>query len=81
MKNSKLKLQELEILSGISIVFVVLLHSNAYYITHILNISSYIYGGFTENILSNLIFSAVPIFIFISSAVRSPIKRLYLRFT
>lgn len=66
MKNSKLKLQELEILSGISIVFVVLLHSNAYYITHILNISSYIYGGFTENILSNLIFSAVPIFIFIS---------------
>lgn len=60
------KVKELDILSGIAILLVVLLHSNAYYIWHIYPSVTSNFTIFIENLLCNITAPAVPIFIFIS---------------
>lgn len=57
---------ELNVYSGIAILFVVLLHSNAYYLANILKLSSYLSRGMFLNIVDKIIHVAVPMFIFIA---------------
>ena len=64
--NSIKKVKELDILSGIAILLVVLLHSNAYYIWDIYPSVTSNFTIFIENLLCNITAPAVPIFIFIS---------------
>lgn len=59
-------LPELQVLSGIAILCVVLIHSNAYYLFNTLNLTSYADAGFKIQLLDNFIHGAVQIFIFIS---------------
>ena len=60
------KIKELDILSGIAIIMVVLIHADRFYVRNILNLDAYLNAGIKVNILDNLIWAAVPIFIFIS---------------
>ncbi|KKY02239.1 hypothetical protein VN21_04240, partial [Paraclostridium benzoelyticum] len=60
------KLKELEAYSGIAIICVVLIHSNAYNLLKILHLKSYIEGPFYMRLVDNLIHASVPMFIFIS---------------
>lgn len=60
------KIKELDILSGIAIIMVVLIHADRFYVRTVLNLDSYLNAGIGVNILDNLIWAAVPIFIFIS---------------
>lgn len=62
----KKHLPELQVLSGIAILCVVLIHSNAYYLFNTLNLTSYTGASFKIQLLDNLIHGAVQIFIFIS---------------
>jgi len=57
---------ELDVYSGIAILFVVLLHSNAYYLVNVLKLNSYIKGGFLLNIIDKIVHISVPMFIFIA---------------
>ncbi len=57
---------ELDIYSGIAILFVVLLHSNAYYLANVLKLNSYIQAGFLLNSIDKVVHVAVPMFIFIA---------------
>ncbi len=57
---------ELDIYSGIAILFVVILHSNAYYLSNVLKLSSYIEGGVWLNFIDKVVHIAVPMFIFIA---------------
>lgn len=57
---------ELDIYSGIAILFVVILHSNAYYLSNVLKLGSYIKGGVLLNFVDNVVHIAVPMFIFIA---------------
>lgn len=66
MTENKKILPELQVLSGIAILFVVLIHSNAYYLVSILGLQSYASTHFSANLLDNLIHGAVPIFVFLS---------------
>ena len=59
------KIKELDILSGIAIIMVVLIHADRFYVRTVLNLDSYLNAGIGVNILDNLIWAAVPIFIFI----------------
>ncbi|WP_346931035.1 acyltransferase [Clostridium sp.] len=56
----------LNVLSGIAIVFVVLIHSNAFYIIQLHNTTQYIEVGYFINVLDKIIHIAVPVFIFVS---------------
>lgn len=60
------KLRELDVFSGIAILFVTLIHSNAYYLSNILRLQTYVQAGFLVRLLNNLVYSAVPMFIFIA---------------
>ena len=60
------KLNELQVFSGLAIVFVVLIHSLSYYLTNILSLTAYTDAVFSIRFLQNIIFGAVPIFIFIA---------------
>ena len=57
---------ELEVYSGIAILFVVFLHSNAYYLTNILKLGSYVSAGMFLNFIDKIVHVAVPMFIFIA---------------
>ena len=60
------KLPELNVLSGIAIICVVLIHSNAGYLLSILGLKTYTEAGFNVRLLDNFIHGAVPLFIFIA---------------
>lgn len=66
MISIKKKLPELQVLSGIAILFVILIHINSYYLINILELQSYSNANFTSNLLDNFIHGAVPMFIFAS---------------
>ena len=66
MNKRKSKLSELEVFSGISILCVVLIHCNAYYLLNILNLETYEQAHFYTRLLDNFVHGAVPMFIFIS---------------
>lgn len=57
---------ELDIYSGIAILFVVILHSNAYYLANVLKRNAYIEAGFLLNSIDKVVHVAVPMFIFIA---------------
>ena len=57
---------ELEIYSGIAILFVVLLHSNAYYLSNVLKLGAYLQAGVLLHVTDKIIHIAVPMFIFIA---------------
>lgn len=58
--------KELDVYSGIAIIFVVLIHANAYYLTSVLNLRTYAESGFFLTTIDQIIHGAVPMFIFIS---------------
>lgn len=60
------KVKELDVYSGIAIIFVVLIHSNAYNLLKVLHLKSYIEGPAYMRLVDNLIHASVPMFIFIS---------------
>lgn len=66
INNKNTRLPELQVFSGIAILGVVLIHSNAYYLLHVLNLKSYLDGGFIVRLLDNFIHGSVPMFIFIA---------------
>lgn len=49
------KIKELDILSGIAIIMVVLIHADRFYVRTVLNLDSYLNAGIGVNILDNLI--------------------------
>lgn len=51
---SKQKLPELQVFSGIAILCVVLIHSNAYYLSNVLNLQAYTDAQFIVRLLDNL---------------------------
>lgn len=57
---------ELDIYSGIAIIFVVVLHTNAYYLMNVLKLNSYIESGFLLDIIDKIVHISVPMFIFIA---------------
>ena len=63
---NKKKLPELQVFSGIAILCVVLIHSNAYYLLQVLNLQSYLDAEFVVRLLDNFIHGSVPMFIFIA---------------
>lgn len=66
MSEFKRRLPELQVFSGIAILCVVLIHSNAYYLLQVLNIESYLDAEFIVRLLDNFIHGSVPMFIFIA---------------
>ncbi|MCY6958541.1 acyltransferase family protein [Clostridium brassicae] len=62
----KKHLSELQVYSGIAILFVTFIHSNAYYLTQILQLKSYIDAGIFFNFIDKIVHVAVPMFIFIA---------------
>lgn len=60
------RLSELNVLSGIAIICVVLIHSNAGYLLSVLKLKEYTDAGFSVRLLDNFIHGAVPLFIFIA---------------
>lgn len=57
---------ELNIYSGIAIIFVVLIHSSAYYLTRVLGFDTYADAGYFLTTIDQIIHVAVPMFIFIA---------------
>ena len=57
---------ELQSLSGLAIIFVVLIHATAYYLFSVLHKTSFEEIDFATRLVDNLIHGAVPMFIFIS---------------
>lgn len=66
MNEVKKWVPELQSLSGLAIIFVVLIHADSYYLLSVLNKTTYEEVYFTSRLLDNFIQGAVPIFIFIS---------------
>lgn len=66
MDKDKKWLPELQSLSGIAIIFVVLIHANSYYLLSVLNKNLYEEVHFSTRLLDNIIHGAVPMFIFIA---------------
>lgn len=62
----KKRLKELDIYSGIAIIFVIMIHSNSYYLTRVLNSNTYLDAPYLTQLLDIFIHTAVPMFIFIS---------------
>ena len=62
----KKHLEEVQVYSGIAILFVTLIHSNAFYVLSFLHSKSYISAGFIFNLLDKVVHVAVPMFIFIA---------------
>lgn len=63
MKNY---VKELDVCSGIAIIFVVLLHASALYLGNILNLTGYYKTGYFLVAVNKIIYIAVPIFIFVA---------------
>src|SRR5471030_1321079 len=66
MNKDKRWVPELQSLSGVAIIFVVLIHANSYYLLSVLNKSVYEEVYFAPRLLDNIIHGAVPMFIFIA---------------
>lgn len=58
--------KELDVYSGIAIIFVVLIHANAYYLTKVLNFETYQESGYFLTFVDQIVHIAVPMFIFIA---------------
>ncbi|HWQ29383.1 MAG TPA: acyltransferase [Negativicutes bacterium] len=58
------KRTELQVYSGIAILFVVILHSNAYYLMNVVKLPSYIQSSLFIHIVDRIVHAAVPMFIF-----------------
>lgn len=58
------KRTELQVYSGIAILFVVILHSNAYYLMNVVRLPSYIQSSLFIHIVDRIVHAAVPMFIF-----------------
>ncbi|MBU3191200.1 acyltransferase [Clostridium bowmanii] len=59
-------MNELQVYSGIAILFVTLIHSNGFYLAEVLHLESYIGGGTYFYLADKIVHVAVPMFIFIS---------------
>jgi len=59
-------LNELQVYSGIAILFVTLIHSNGFFLANILHLESYMGGGLGFYLADKVVHVAVPMFIFIS---------------
>lgn len=66
MYKTKEKIKELDIFSGISILCVVLIHSNSFYMSEILNFNSFAESCFSIKLLDNFVTASVAMFIFIA---------------
>lgn len=66
MEKSKKWVPELQSFSGLAIIFVVFIHSTAYYLLSVLHLSSFEEVGYVTRLIDNLIHGAVPMFIFIA---------------
>src|SRR5471030_1438046 len=81
MNKIKNWVPELQSLSGIAIIFVVLIHADSYYLLSVLNKSAYEEVYFAPRLLDNIIHGAVPMFIFIAgykyilTGIDKPYKR------
>lgn len=62
----KKHLNELQVYSGIAILFVTLIHSDAFFLLSILHLKTYVQEGFIFNLVDKVVHVAVPMFIFIS---------------
>jgi len=60
------RVKELDVFSGIAILCVVLIHSNAFYLMSVLNLQIYEDANFLVRLLDNFVHGAVPMFIFIA---------------
>ncbi len=65
-KEKDKRVKELQVFSGIAILLVVLLHSNAFYLTNILKLEAYTQANFWVKLLNNIVVNAVAMFIFIA---------------
>lgn len=59
-------MNELQVYSGIAILFVTLIHSNGFFLANILHLTSYIGGGLRFYLADKVVHVAVPMFIFVS---------------
>ncbi|MGH4140369.1 acyltransferase family protein [Clostridium sp.] len=59
-------MNELQVYSGIAILFVTLIHSNGFFLAEVLHLESYIGGGAYFYLADKIVHVAVPMFIFIS---------------
>jgi peptidoglycan/LPS O-acetylase OafA/YrhL len=66
MNKIKNWVPELQSLSGLAIIFVVLIHATAYYLLSVLNRSSFEEVDFITRLVDNFIHGAVPMFIFVA---------------
>ena len=62
----KKHLNELQVYSGIAILFVTLIHSDAFFLLSILHLKTYVQVGFVFNLVDKVVHVAVPMFIFIA---------------
>lgn len=62
----KYKSKELDVYSGIAILFVVLIHANAFYLGNILKFETYADSGYFLGTIDEIIHVSVPMFIFIA---------------
>lgn len=66
MEKTKKWVPELQSFSGLAIIFVVLIHSTAYYLLSVLHMTSFEEVGYVTRLIDNFIHGAVPMFIFIA---------------
>ncbi|OPJ58717.1 acyltransferase family protein [Clostridium chromiireducens] len=66
MDKVKKWVPELQSLSGLSIIFVVLIHATSYYLLSVLHMDSFEKVDYSTRLVDNLIHGAVPMFIFIA---------------
>lgn len=66
MKKINTWAPELQSLSGLAIIFVVLIHATSYYLSRVLNRTSFDEVDFVTRLVDNLIHGAVPMFIFVA---------------
>lgn len=58
--------KELDVYAGIAIIFVVLIHANAFFLTEILSVKKYTEAGLLLTLVDQIVHVAVPMFIFIA---------------
>lgn len=59
-------MNELQVYSGIAILFVTLIHSNGFFLSNVLHLKSYMGGGLGFYLADKVVHVAVPMFIFVS---------------
>ncbi|MBU3179024.1 hypothetical protein KPL47_22270 [Clostridium estertheticum] len=73
-------LNELQVYSGIAILFVTLIHSNAFYLSSFLQLDSYTDAGLILNLLDKVVHVAVPIFLFHEPLFISKLSRILIKY-